>query len=107
MARSDLLALDADELASLTNRGTVKRAVRELESGEPEFSIKENKKGLVVSWSDGITCTFPPDKPIKDAVCSSGSLGISRHIVRSVLAYQQVQAVGANESAKELSLIHI
>ena len=34
MPRPDLLALSPDDLAVLTNRGTVKRAQRELESGE-------------------------------------------------------------------------
>lgn len=107
MKRSDLLALDVDELASLTNRGTVKRAIRELESGQPEFSIAENGKELVVSWSDGTTCTFPADKPIKDAKCSSGLVGISRHIVRSVLAYQQSQTCNgkAPETAVESAAI--
>jgi len=89
MPRADLLALDADELAAMTNRGTVKRAIRELEAGDHEYSIEETDASLVVTWSDGITCPFPADAAIQDAICTSGVLGISRHLIRSILAYQQ------------------
>ena len=90
MPRTDLLALSPDDLAAITNRGAVKRAERELEAGTPAFEIADTPGGeLVVKWSDGITCRFPPGKPLHDAVCSSGVAGISRHVVRSVLAYQK------------------
>ena len=95
MPRADLLALDTDELASMTNRGTVKRALRELESGALTFSIEETEVELCVTWSDGIHCTFPQGKAVPDAICSSGSSGISRHVVRSVLAYQRFTKSGS------------
>ena len=85
MPRTDLLALSPDDLAAITNRGAVKRAERELKAGTPAFEIADTPGGeLVVKWSDGITCRFPPGKPLHDAVCSSGVAGISRHVVRSV-----------------------
>jgi hypothetical protein len=90
MPRADLLALTADDLIALTNRGVVKRAQKELEGGEPKCEIAEDETGgVTVAWSDGITCRFLADKTVHDAVCSSGVLGISRHIIRSVLAYQR------------------
>ncbi|MEM7474933.1 MAG: hypothetical protein AAF483_08070 [Planctomycetota bacterium] len=87
MARQDLLALADEDLVSLSNRGTLKRARRELESDALQHEIVESED-LVISWSDGVTCTFPAGKTIHDAICSSGVEGISRHIIRSVLAYQ-------------------
>ncbi|MCG8649609.1 MAG: hypothetical protein MI861_07240, partial [Pirellulales bacterium] len=99
MARLDLLALSPDDLSSLTNRGTVKRAQRELVDGALEFEIEETDTALTVNWSDGTTCTFPAEETIHQAVCSSGSLGISRHVVRSVLAYQRVHQAGDESKA--------
>ena len=103
MPRADLLALDVDELAALTNRGTVKRAIRELESGEPDYTVEETDAAMLVNWSDGIVCTFPSDAAIKDATCSSGVLGISRHLIRSVLAYQKFiqEAEGKTQTVEE------
>ena len=98
MPRTDLLALDEDELAALTNRGTVKRAVRELDSGKPSYNVKDTDEAMLVNWSDGIVCTFPRDASIKDAICSSGALGISRHLIRSVLAYQRYIAETTEET---------
>lgn len=98
MSRTDLLALSDDDLAALTNRGTVKRARKELDSGEPACQIAEDAAGGVTfTWSDGIVCRFLAGKTIHDAVCSSGLAGISRHVVRSVLAYQRA----ARESQPE------
>lgn len=91
MPRADLLALTDEDLIGLTNRGTVKRAQKELESGTPTCQIDEDA-AVTVAWSDGITCRFLAGKTVHDAVCSSGSVGISRHIVRSVLAYQRHHA---------------
>lgn len=89
MARADLLALSPDDLAALTNRGTVKRAQRELADDQLTCEIDESAELLVITWSDEVHCTFHAGKTIHDATCSSGSLGISRHIVRSVLQYQE------------------
>lgn len=86
--RADLMALTPDDLASLSNRGIVKRAQKELESDQMSFVIHEGHQCLRVEWSDGIVCQFPSGKSLHEAVCSSGTVGISRHIIRSVLAYQ-------------------
>lgn len=101
MPRADLLALTADDLASLTNRGTVKRAQKELENAEVSCEINETETELTFQWSDGIQCRFPANKSIHDATCSSGSMGISRHIVRSVLAYQQAASRVIESSTSE------
>lgn len=92
MSRVDLLVLTPDDLAAMTNRGTVKRAQKELEEGTPAYTFQQDGDNVVCEWSDGIVCRFPAGKSVHDAVCSSGVPGISRHIVRSVLAYQQWQS---------------
>src|SRR5262249_5133371 len=90
MPRTDLLALTHDDLAALSNRGTVKRAERELESGAPACQIDETPAGdLVFTWSDGVVCQFPAGESVHNAICSSGTPGISRHVIRSVLAYRR------------------
>ncbi|MCA9057626.1 MAG: hypothetical protein KDA85_03975, partial [Planctomycetaceae bacterium] len=81
MNRPDLLALTADDLSTLSNRGTVKRALRELDSGEMTCEIQDEAGDLLFVWSDGINCRFPEGKSVHDAICSSGSVGISRHII--------------------------
>lgn len=102
MPRQDLLALTVEDLAAMTNRGTVKRAQRELEAGEPIATITESDKSLQIEWSDGIVCEFPAGGTVDDASCSSGAVGISRHVVRSVLAYQvHVQSGAADEATSE------
>lgn len=92
MPRADLLALTPDDLAVLTNRGTVKRAQKELESGEVQCEFAEQDGDILCTWSDGVCCRFPADKSVHDAQCSSGATGISRHIIRTVLAYQRQNA---------------
>ncbi|WP_442509987.1 hypothetical protein SH528x_001592 [Novipirellula sp. SH528] len=94
MTRVDLLSLSSDDLASLTNRGTVKRAQRELDEGLWSYEINESEDDsavhdLIVTWSDGTVCQFVSGQTIHEANCSSGSIGISRHVIRSVLAYQR------------------
>lgn len=100
--RVDLMALTPDDLAALTNRGTVKRAQREIESNELTGEISEETGGdLVVTWSDGTVCRFPAQGTVHDAICSSGLPGISRHIVRSILAYQQLAASSGTQAKTE------
>src|SRR4051812_36774077 len=100
MSRDDILSLTRDDLATITNHGTVKRAERELEAAELSVDFRETDDGtLFAAWSDGTICRFPAGAPLKQAVCSSGTIGISRHVVRSVLAYQQHQLASAPAGA--------
>ena len=107
MPRNDLLQLSEDDLSALTNRGTVKRAQKELDAGDPTYTFEEGPQNrLLVRWSDGIECDFPDGKTIHDARCSSGASGISRHIVRSVLAYQKFHSTQAASHATSPATSH-
>src|SRR5438874_7913945 len=93
MPRADLLALSADDLAALTNRGLVKRARRELDEDEVKGELSETPEGdVAVKWSDGPECQLPADVPLAEAHCSCDTLGLCRHLIRTVLFYQQVGA---------------
>jgi hypothetical protein len=90
MPRTELLALSLDDLAVLTNRGVVKRAQREIESGEITGTLSEKDDGEVVAqWSDGVECRLPAGKVVGDGRCTCAATDVCRHIVRTVLAYQR------------------
>ena len=92
MSRSDLQALSPDDLAALANRGLVKRAQKEIDAGQLSAEWDESDDGtLVATWSDGVTCTLPGDKTVRDAECDCAALSICRHILRTVLAWQLKQ----------------
>jgi hypothetical protein len=90
MARPDLLALTTDDLVLLANRGIVKRAQQEIARGDLTYSLVEDARGSVaVDWSDGVECRLPAGKALGDAHCSCLATTLCRHVVRSVLVYQQ------------------
>ena len=87
--RTDLLALTLEDLELFSNRGTVKRAKRELDEGEVQFELEESDSGdVIVKWSDGVTSRLLKQKMLKDCKCTCGALNACRHIIRGVLAYQ-------------------
>jgi hypothetical protein len=90
MMRTDLLVLTADDLTVLTNRGLVKRAQREIESGELTCELAIATDGSVtLNWSDNCICTLPTNQVISEGHCTCTATTICRHIIRSILAYQQ------------------
>ena len=96
MPRADLLALTPDDLAALTNRGTVKRAQREVEAGECTGDVAETADGTVTAkWSDGVECRVPAGAVLRDGRCTCAAPGLCRHLVRTVLAYQRQAAQAA------------
>jgi len=91
--RPDLIALTPDDLAALANRGLVKRAQRECEAGELTTQWDEASDGTIrADWSDGVACTLPGSGTVKDAQCTCGALDLCRHVLRTVLAWQQREA---------------
>lgn len=93
MPRADLLSLSLDDLATLANRGLVKRAQAELDGESITYTLSENAAGTVsVLWSDDVHCLLPSGAPLQGGKCSCSATGLCRHLLRSVLAYQRENA---------------
>ncbi len=91
--RSDLLALTTDDLILLANRGLVKRAQQEAQADDLSCTLDEDAEGTVtLRWSDGIECVMPANTHVRAGRCSCPATTICRHLLRSVLAYQQAAA---------------
>ena len=90
--RADLLALGHEDLELYSNKGTVRRAASECQSGDPGIAEYQEEGGdLHFSWTDGTICTFPAKKDLRAATCNCSSSTVCRHIIRSVLYYQLLQ----------------
>jgi hypothetical protein len=90
--RQDLLALTVDDLITLSNRGIVKRSQQELRSERLTYKLHEDDRGNVtVSWSDDAECQLPSDRTLSDSQCTCPATTLCRHLIRSVLAYQQTR----------------
>src|SRR5262245_24041693 len=89
MPRPDLLALTEDDLATLANRGNVKRARKEIDEKTVTVELTEADGEVHARWSDGVECRVPAGKTVRDGRCSCEALGTCRHMVRTVLAYQE------------------
>ncbi len=101
--RQDLLALTLDDLITLSNRGIVKRAQKEL--AKFTLELAETADGTVTTrWSDGVECLLPPNKTVGEAHCTCAATGICRHLVRTVLAYQQVTAEAGDHQETQVQL---
>ncbi|MEV7211662.1 hypothetical protein AB0O31_01015 [Kitasatospora cineracea] len=87
-ARADLLALDADTLAALANRGLVKRAARELDSGAGASVSLDASGEVTAAFPDGSRAALPAGVPLEAGTCSCPAPGVCRHLVGLVLAYQ-------------------
>lgn len=88
--REDLLALTADTLAALANRGLVKRAAKDLDAGlGPEVGCEGD--GTVSGvHTDGSRTRLPVGVGLEAAECSCAATGVCRHRIGLVLAYQRL-----------------
>lgn len=92
MSRSDLLSLGPEDLASLSNRGNVNRATKELDQNKVKWEISTDGDEVQFVWSDGPTTTIPAGTVVSEAICTCPATSVCRHIVRAVLAYQRWHA---------------
>lgn len=93
--RQDLLALTIDDLITLSNRGIVKRSQQELQSGQLTYELNEDNNGNVtVNWSDEVECKLLSDRTLSNSQCTCPATTLCRHLIRSVLVYQQAKQQG-------------
>ncbi|MCA9570492.1 MAG: hypothetical protein KC656_21765, partial [Myxococcales bacterium] len=98
--RSDLLALDDDALATLANRGLVKRARKEVDRGDGP-SLTADGETVVATFADGTVTTLPPGVALQHAPCSCGASAVCRHRVATVMA---ARAAGGPETSVQVGL---
>lgn len=97
--RADVLALTADSLAALTNRGLVKRAAREAGAAPP--GVAEDADGtLRGSFADGAAPALPVGG-LERASCTCGAVGVCRHVLGLILAYQAEHEKAAEQGGSE------
>lgn len=84
MIKDELQRLEESDLVNYANRGTLKRATKELAEGL-SVECHEFDSGITFVWSDGVTCEFPNDQPLMAASCTCKASRECRHIVRSIL----------------------
>ena len=75
-----LTTADDDYLIGLSNKGTLKRAYKDLDTAEISAEYGDNNAAVTVS---GETCTIV--NPIGESKCSCPSRSICRHIITAVL----------------------
>jgi len=103
MARQDLLVLTQEDLTALSNAGLVKRAWREIESGELTCELREAEGNVQARWSDGVNCFLPANTVLSKGRCSCPATTLCRHLLRTVLFYQkQLQNLVVSESESSL-----
>lgn len=86
--RADLLALTPEAVAALANMGLVKRALREIESGQGP-DLEQDEDGVVSGrFPDGAIARLPPGVALGEAPCSCGASSVCRHRVAVALAYR-------------------
>ncbi|MFD0277385.1 hypothetical protein ACFVHB_26235 [Kitasatospora sp. NPDC127111] len=90
--RADLLALTPDTLAALANRGLVKRAAKEVDSGAGPRVDRAADGGVLGVHPDGSRPRLPVGAGLDAAECSCAATGVCRHLIGLVLAYQRLHA---------------
>ncbi|MDO8209089.1 SWIM zinc finger family protein [Conexibacter sp. CPCC 206217] len=86
MTRRDLLSLTDDDLAAHSTRGALRRARHDVEAGAVE--VEEQPDGTVAATVGEHTVALAPGVALHDGHCTCPVLGVCRHVVAVVLAYQ-------------------
>ncbi|MDO5080901.1 SWIM zinc finger family protein [Buchananella hordeovulneris] len=98
MTRTDLLALSDMVLEDLTNKGTLRRARKELAG--TTFTVATADDGTVtVDSDDGVQCVLAADRPFADWQCTCLATYKCRHIVRAILHYQELAGAAGGAGA--------
>jgi hypothetical protein len=87
--RADLHALDDDALATLANRGLVKRALREVADAKGP-TVTDEDGTVTASFADGTTVVLAPGATLDQARCTCAASGVCRHRVMLVVAYREL-----------------
>lgn len=95
--------VDDDYLIGLSNKGTVKRAYKDLDQEMPVVTWEE--EGAKVALKEE-TCVIR--MPLGESTCSCPSRSVCRHMITAILWLKKEASQNAGaEAPEELSLIHI
>lgn len=78
--KKSLLFADENFLTGLSNKGTYKRACKDIDGENPDFDLGENSAEV---RTGGETCTITV--PLAESKCTCVSRGICRHIVGAIM----------------------
>ncbi|MDG9672036.1 hypothetical protein ONV78_30160 [Hahella sp. CR1] len=101
MRRDDLLSMTLQDLEGYSNRGTVKRAQKDLEKLSAELDadqtlLSEDDAGnLAAQWPDGVITQLGAKEAFPHGRCTCPSTTTCRHLITLVLAYQEIRAKDA------------
>lgn len=101
MKRTDLLTLTPQALASLANRGLVKRATKDVEAGKAPVPSTDPDGTVRGDFGDGVAASLPTGAGLEGASCTCAATGMCRHIITLVLAYQRHETETAAEAAAD------
>ncbi|KAB2344407.1 hypothetical protein [Actinomadura rudentiformis] len=101
MTRSDLLALTPDSLAALANRGLVKRATKDVESGGGPDLVVEADGTVRGRLPDGTETVLPAGAGLEAASCTCAATGTCRHRIAVVLTYQRDHAAQPEAASQD------
>lgn len=94
--RTDLLALTPRTLASLANKGLVKRAEKNLTAGSGPLVTVTADGTVRGHFPDGTETALPPGRSLDTTDCACAATGVCRHRIGLVLAYQRDTGAGAD-----------
>ena len=78
--KTEISSADENFLTGLSNKGTYKRACKDIDGETPDFELSENSATV---RTGGETCTITV--PIAESKCTCISRGICRHIIGAVI----------------------
>ncbi|MEU8751042.1 hypothetical protein AB0C88_11190 [Streptomyces chartreusis] len=97
--RTDLLALTPRTLASLANKGLVKRAEKDLTAGSGPLVTVTADGTVSGRFPDGTETALPPGRSLDTTDCACAATGVCRHRIGLVLAYQRDADADASAGA--------
>ncbi|MBX2796312.1 MAG: hypothetical protein KTR31_01545 [Myxococcales bacterium] len=97
--RTDLLALDAEALVRLANKGLVRRATKLLDKGKGPVCTEARDGTLQATFPDGVALTWPPATPLAAVTCSCGASAACFHAVAVALSYGDPQGTSEEPAA--------
>ncbi|MFI0445702.1 hypothetical protein [Actinomadura sp. 6N118] len=101
MTRSDLLALTPESLAALANRGLVKRATKDVDSGGGPDLVVEADGTVRGRLPDGTETVLPAGAGLEAASCTCAATGTCRHRIAVILTYQRDHAARSQTASPE------